>query len=242
MKFKILFLFLLISCAPLKQNQNTTLYESKGFAYLYNQNDFDKKFIKKRFNNENFEIGHNFLNTGSKIKVINTSNKKFIILKVKKRVQYPSFYKILITEKVADKLELDRNLPLVEIYEIRSNKSFIAEKATTHKEEQRVSNTAPVDKVKIDNISTIKKSKIFLKKKFSIIIAEFYTQESAIFLREKLKKNIPEISSKSFKIIKKNKVNYELSAGPYNTIKSLKNDYIKLNNLGFEELDVKIYE
>ena len=27
--------------------------------------------------------------------------------------------------------------------------------------------------------------------------------------------------------------------GPYNTIKSLKNDYIALNKFGFEDLDIK---
>jgi hypothetical protein len=30
--------------------------------------------------------------------------------------------------------------------------------------------------------------------------------------------------------------------GPYNTIKSLKNDYIALNESGFEDLDIKINE
>ena len=42
------------------------------------------------------------------------------------------------------------------------------------------------------------------------------------------------------KIIKKNENNYELFMGPYITIKTLKNDYIVLNELGFEEIDIKI--
>ena len=41
----------------------------------------------------------------------------------------PDFYKVLITKSVAEKLKLDLNLPLVELIEIKKNKSFVAEKA-----------------------------------------------------------------------------------------------------------------
>ena len=36
-------------------------------------------------------------------------------LKNTKNIKYPDFYKILITESVADRLSIDRALPLVEL-------------------------------------------------------------------------------------------------------------------------------
>jgi len=242
MKYKILLFLFITSCVPISQKSNIKLFESKGFAYVYDPLDISKKIINKKFNNENLEIGHNILKVGSKIKISNTYNKKFIILNVTKKTKYPIFYKILITQKVAEKLDLDSNFPFIEIEEIKANKSFIAEKAITHKDEERVSSSAPVDKIKIANISIEKKSKTQKKKLFSIIIAEFYSKESANLLSTKLKKDLSSINQKSFKITKKNNNNYELSTGPYNAIKYLKNDYIDLYNAGFEELDIKIYE
>ena len=38
------------------------------------------------------------------------------------------------------------------------------------------------------------------------------------------------------------KNNYDLLLGPYNSINSLKNDYIKVKSLGFEELDIKLHD
>jgi len=37
------------------------------------------------------------------------------------------FYKILITKPVALKLKIDEKLPLIEVLEIKKNKSFVAE-------------------------------------------------------------------------------------------------------------------
>ena len=39
-----------------------------------------------------------------------------------------------------------------------------------------------------------------------------------------------------------NSKSHILSSGPYSTINLLKNDYIKIINFGFEDLDVKLYE
>ena len=41
--------------------------------------------------------------------------------------------------------------------------------------------------------------------------------------------------------LKINKHNYEVFLGPYNTINMIKNDYIALQEINFEEIDVKIY-
>ena len=38
-------------------------------------------------------------------------------------IKYPEFYKIVITKPVADKLNLQIDLPLVEVIEVKKNKS-----------------------------------------------------------------------------------------------------------------------
>ena len=50
------------------------------------------------------------------------------------------------------------------------------------------------------------------------------------------------ISSPILKIRKINNKETQVISGPYTTINSLKNDYIKLKSFGFEELDVFINE
>ena len=71
------------------------------------------------------------------LKIINPKNNETIILKNIKRIKYPDFYKVLITDPVAKKLHLDQNLPLLELIEVKKNKSFIAEKAKIYNEEKR---------------------------------------------------------------------------------------------------------
>ena len=117
MKFRFIFLlFFVLSCSP----QLTTLnqkkpYTSKGFAYIYNNYDFNEKIIKGKMNNELMQISHQNLKTGTLIKIINPKNKKSIVLKNIKRIRYPEFYKVLITKPVATELNLTTDLPLLEI-------------------------------------------------------------------------------------------------------------------------------
>ena len=138
MKFKIL-LFFLIICActnnlSLYDNQNP--YNAKGLAYIFKDEDYDKKIIKKKLDNNSLQIAHSYLKIGTSIKLINPQTKKSIVLKIQKRIKYPDFYKIMITKSVADKLDLSKEIPLVEIIEIK-NKSFVAKKAKIFNEEKR---------------------------------------------------------------------------------------------------------
>ena len=131
MKFKLLlFIFLLFSCSPnlttFNQNKN---YSAKGFAYIYNDYDFKNKIIKGKLNNNLMQISHQNLKVGTLLKITNPKNKESIVLKNVKRIRYPDFYKILITESVAQKINLNKELPIIEIFEIKKNKSFVAKKA-----------------------------------------------------------------------------------------------------------------
>ena len=94
-------------------------YAANGFAYIYNESDFNKKIIKSRMNNDIFQISHQNLKTGTLVKISNPKNNESLILKNVKRIRYPDFYKILITQAVAEKLKLDINLPLLEIVEVK---------------------------------------------------------------------------------------------------------------------------
>jgi hypothetical protein len=242
MKFKIyFFLFFFLSCSPnYTKFDNKKPYNSIGFAYIYNEDDYEKKIIKNKMNNNILQVAHHNLRTGSLIKIINPKTKEYLILKNLKKTEYPDFYKILVTKPVVDKLNINSELPLVEILEIKKNKSFIAEKAKIYNEEKIISSKAPVTSVQIANIS----KKIPKVKKYSdniyILIATFYSNDSAAFLKQRIVKEAPDYDNKKLIIRKKNSKEIELISGPYKSINLLKNDYIELKNFGFEELDIFI--
>ena len=241
MRFKYLIILLLVSCQPLSnQSSNKIVYSSRGFAYIYNEGDYIKKYISKRFDNQKLLVAHNKIRVGKIVRITNPENKKNLILKINKRTNYPDFYQILITKAVAEKLKLNNSMPYVEIQEIKKNKSFIAEKAKTFKEEKKVSNKVPVTSVKIDNISKIKTNKTLKPKIFYIIIADFYSYNSAMFLKKRITKEMKDFSATKLTIKKKQKNNFQLISGPYKTVNSLKNDYIILKKNSFEELEVKL--
>ena len=154
MKFSLLIVvFFIFSCS----SQYTTLnlkvpYTAKGFAYIYNDFDYDQKIIKGKMDNSIMQISHQNLRTGTLIKISNPKSKESIVLKNVKRIRYPDFYKVLITKTVAEKLELNRDLPILEITEIKKNKSFVAKKAKIFTEEKKITSKAPIDSVQISNI------------------------------------------------------------------------------------------
>ena len=74
---------------------------------------------------------------------------------------------------------------------------------------------------------------------YFIIIADFYSFESAKSLKDRLINDKIVKNSKLVSIKEKNAKNYELYTGPYKTINNLKNDYIALIESGFEDLDIK---
>ena len=134
-------------------------------------------------------------------KIINPKTKDSLIIKNTKKIKYPEFYKILITEPVAEKLNIKKDLPFVEILEIKKNKSFVAKKAKIFNEEKKISSKAPVTSVQISNISKNKNSnKNIDNEKIYILIASFYSEETAIFLKDRITKDIPSYDKKKLKI------------------------------------------
>ncbi len=244
MKFSLIFIiFFLFSCSNGNFNTSTDKsYASKGFALIYDENDYQKKIISTKLNPNNIEIGHNQLNKNSYVVITNPINKKSIKLKVTKKVKYPDFFKVLITQKLANQLNLNPKMPYIEIEKRVKNKSFVAKKAVTHLEEKNVLTKAPITQVKINDISKDSKnsSKNEHPNKYSIIVGNFYSKKWAeslidILVNEDIKKEV-------FKVNKLDKNNYQLLAGPYSSINTLKSDYFKLNKYGFDNLDLKITE
>ncbi|MDC0903352.1 hypothetical protein OAS21_02710 [Pelagibacteraceae bacterium] len=218
-------------------------YNSKGFAYIFDENDYKNQIIKGKLDNNLLQVAHSKLRAGTLIKLINPKTNDSIILKNNKRFKYPDFFKIVITNPVAQKINLKTDLPLIELIEIKKNKSFIAKKSKIYNEEKKIFSNAPVAQVKISNISKNKKSVSALNKEnIYIIVAEFYSNEAAVLLKNRITEELRSFDSKklSIKIKKVNKIT--LLSGPYTTINLMKNDYIQLKNFGFEELDISINE
>ena len=80
------------------------------------------------------------------------------------------------------------------------------------------------------------------KDKFNIIIAEFYSKNSASLLKKRIIKELPNFDGKKLYINSKKSNKITLISGPYNSINLMKNDYIQLKSFGFEELDISINE
>ena len=223
MKFNlIIILFFVSSCAQnLPKLDQKKSYTAKGFAYIFNDVDYENKIIKGKLNNEIMEISQQNLKTGTLVKIINIKNKKSIVLKNKKRKEFP----------------------VLEVIEIKKNKSFVAEKAKIFNEEKKVTTNAPVASVEISNISK-NKSKINKEKldDMFIHIGTFYSIDTANFLKKRIVKELSGFNNNNIRIKKNNNKETQVISGPYTSVNSLKNDYIKLKNFGFEELDIFINE
>tara|TARA_B100000963_G_scaffold359009_1_gene385111 strand:+ start:947 stop:1684 length:738 start_codon:yes stop_codon:yes gene_type:complete len=245
MKFKLIFILLFfISCSPQFSTYNQKQpYTAKGIALIYNDNDFNEKIIKGRMNSNVIQISHQNLKTGALIKIINPKNNESLVLKNIKRIRYPDFYKVLITKPVAKKLNLNEDLPLLEIIEIKKNKSFVAKKAKIFNEEKKIPSKAPVASVQISNISKDKSKNLSNKsEKIFILVASFYSFDAAQFLKKRIIKEVLNLDIKKLRVKKINSRENQVILGPYSSVNLLKNDYIKLQKFGFEELNIYINE
>ena len=105
MKFKIIIFFIFFfSCVPI-YNQNIS-YNSSGFALIFNEKIILNKKINKKLNNDNFEVAHRILKPGTIVRITNPSNKSSMVTKIKKRADFPTLYNLLISQSIADKLDL----------------------------------------------------------------------------------------------------------------------------------------
>ena len=233
----------LYSCADYsvnktKQSPEKQYYSSKGFTLVYEDDFYKQKVINKKINNEDIHVMHSFLKINTPIKVINPNNSKIIETKIYRKASYPKIFNSVISKKIATILELDLNNPYVEIIETKKNKTFIAKKSNIFEEEKNVVEKVPVNEIKMDDLTnkTLEVEKKILKdNNFILVINEFYYEDSANILKKELikKTNMNNISVKKI-----NNKKYRLLMGPFKNFNALKNTYISLNNLGFENLNI----
>ena len=103
-------------------------------------------------------IGHNKVRKGAILKVTNPINGKHITLKNSIKVQYPEFYKILITDAIADKIGVNKDYPYVEV-QLLKRINLLWQKAETFDEEKQLKVSAPIEKVNISNLGKKERKK-----------------------------------------------------------------------------------
>ena len=210
-------------------------YKNSGFALIYNDNLVDIKKLDQR----SMSIYHKSLKKKSKVKIINPKNGNFLIAEVKSnRIKFPNFYNSVLSSRIAETLDLDSSEPYIEIVLISQNSTFIAKKAKTFDEEKSVAEKAPIDGVEINDLNVKKfkkKNKINKNFSYSIKVADFYYQNTAQMMIDRIKK---EAKIQNLKIIKLSTTKYRVLIGPFSDIKSLKNSFEKMNFFNFENLEI----
>ena len=210
-------------------------FRNSGFALIYNEN-LDIKIL----DNRSLYIYHKNLKKKSFVKITNPINSKSLIAEVKSdKVEFSNFYNSVISDRIAKILELDFNEPFIEIILISKNSTFVAKKAKTFDEEKEVAEKAPIDGIKISDLSKIdqKKSKKKINKKFSysIKVADFYYKNTAQLMVDRIK---TETLLNNLKISEISKTNYRVLIGPFNDIKSLQESFEKMTSLYFENIEM----
>ena len=237
--FLVLFVY---GCGPSMDNKNKKLnfdienkYKNSGFALIYNDNLLDIKKIEPR----SLMIYHKSLKKKSMVKITNPINGLSLIAEVKSnKIEFSNFYNSVLSLRIAETLDLDHNEPYVNIILISKNSTFVAKKAKTYEEESVVAEKAPVDGIQINDLNAKKVKKIKTKIKtfsYSIKVADFYYQDTAQIMKDRIKK---ETSIKNLNIIKLSQTKYKLLIGPFNDIKSLKESFEKMNLFNFENLEI----
>ena len=234
--------FFLLSC---EQSLNTkskkieidfeNKYKNSGFALIYNDN---LKGIKK-LEDRSLDIYHKSLKRKSTVKITNQKNGKYLIAVVKSnKIKFSNFYNSIISLRIADELELDLNEPLIDITLVSENSTFVAKKAKMFDEERRVAEKAPVDGIQINDLNVKKEKKKSDTVKlfsYSIKVADFYYNDSAKLMIDRIKN---EVQIKNLTINRLSKTKYRVLIGPFDDIKSLKNAFEKMDYFNFENLEI----
>ena len=244
MKFnRLIFISLifLIGCDQYSTNQSklskTTFekkYKNSGFSLVFNDNLNFKKIDQR-----SLTIFHKSLKKKSFVKITNPLNNKFLIAEVKSnKVKFSNFYNAIISNRIAEMLELNPEEPYIEIILISKNSTFVAKKAKTFEEEKKVAEKAPIDGIKISNLNegTINKKNLENDNfSYSIKVADFYYKKTANLMIDRIK---TETSIKKIKLIKLSQTNYRVLLGPFSDINSLRESFEKMNSLFFENLEI----
>ena len=237
-------ILLLTNCTTInltKDKPKTILVNSftnKGFTLIYNDDLYKKKIINNKIEERSLTLFQKNLKVNTQVKVTNILNNKSIIAKVGKNSKYPNFYNSVISIRIAEELDLDNKEPYIEIFEILENSIFVAQKAKTYDEEKNVAVKAPVNTISINDLNKVeKKNKKDNKKKFSytIKIADFYFNDTAIMMLNRIKNESP---AKNAKIKKISNKKYRVYLGPFSNINSLQKSFNDISIFQFENIEI----
>ena len=211
-------------------------YKNSGFALINSNNLIKIKSIEPR----SLDIYHKSLKRNSMIKITNPKNGKSLIANVKSnRVKFSEFYNSVISDRIVEDLELDKEDPFIEIVLVSKNSMFVAKKTKTFEEEKNVAEKAPIDGIQINDLNVTKNIKKDTLKKdvfsYSIKIADFYYKDTAKMMLNRIKN---ETSLKNCKILKLSETKFRVLIGPFNDIKSIKESFEMIKSLNFENLEI----
>jgi len=245
MNYKIFLFFLstlfLFSCENSNNNFNNKefkineRYKNIGFTLISN----DKLDNVKSLDLKSLDIYHKSLKKKSTVKITNPKNGKYLIARVKSnRVKFSDFYNSVVSNRIAETLELNLEEPYIEILLIPKNSTFVAKKAKTFDEEKEVADKAPIDGIVINDLNkkkTIKKNIKSESFSYSIKLADFYYKNTALMMIDRIKQ---ETLLENYKIIELSKTKYRVLIGPFNDIKSIQESFDKIKSLNFENIEI----
>ena len=243
----IIFIFFLNGCVEtnnIKFSKKPIIIDSfsnRGFALVYDDDLFKKKIINKKINERDLIIFQKNLKKGTSVKISNPSNNKSLVAKVGKHSIYPNFNNSVISKRIFSELELDLDNPYIHIQEIKEKDTFIAKKTKTFDAEKKVANKAPVESISINDLNESnndilkENNKIKKKFKYTIKIADFYFENTAISMINRVK---TETSIKDPKISKISKNKFRVFIGPYLNLNTLQKAYNSVEKLKFENIEI----
>ena len=211
---------------------------NKGFVLIYNNDLYEKKIISKKIDERSLIIFQKNLKKNTKVKITNIINNKSIIATVGSDADYPLFNNAVISVRIADAIDLNKGEPYIEILEVLEDSIFIANKAKTFEEEKSVATKVPVNNISISDLNqTQPNPKNEINKKFSydIKIADFYFNDTALLLINRINN---ETVIKGAKIKKITEKKYRVYLGPFANINALQKSFNDINILEFENIEI----
>ena len=225
----------------LKENKPNLIFKdnftNKGFALVFTDNLYSEKIVSNILDERSLIIFQKNLTRNTQVKITNILNGKALIAKIGKKTKYPSFNNSVLSQRIAKELELDINEPYIEIVAIPKNSLFVATRAKTFNEEKNVANKAPVNSISVNDLNIVEKvnkEDIYRKFSYTIKIAEFYYEKTALSM---LKRIINETNIKNPKVKKISNNKYRVYMGPFKNINSLQKSYNDINILSFENIE-----
>ena len=211
---------------------------NKGFVLIYNNDLYEKKIISKKIDERSLIIFQKNLKKNTKVKITNITNNKSIIATVGSDADYPLFNNAVISVRIADAIDLNKSEPYIEILEVLEDSIFIANKAKTFEEEKSVATKVPVNNISISDLNQTQpnpKNEINKKFSYNIKIADFYFNDTALLLINRINN---ETVIKGAKIKKITEKKYRVYLGPFANINALQKSFNDINILEFENIEI----